>query len=618
MRLAEQNKKKINPRYFLNEEVMERSTARQEILDYMASKNIMPSADPNEELVITKAAERIMQGENPVKVKEAIINQISAMRDIEFRKLSGTATQQPDALRAGLEAVETQSKEGIRCRAVALPIQQALFAAISKYNPALSNNAALKKRLSDGVVGHTTIQAINLISTASKEAGIPSFSDDRKGFAEVCRLDRKTSKAIVDAISSLDMRVISALSNLVLRDEDKRTEITTGISGTSKVPKDLNIRYGPQNWQVPESGLLQPRPEEAGRSLEESKARDASYNALKDQKSKKLFEALMGKKILKEQDDAVGLPGDIEAKKTTTDSEKKTDENYQKIKSIVEKYSKIYKPEEDPQLISKIQPIVERNLAWLGIDYGTSEGKKISSLATKITLKHFMDIGVQSINQTTPEMIGDFVQLIKLIFQNAGSQFIFLINQLLSSTGRGEALKAYKEHAKMLPEESKWLAKEIYLQIQRGLSSLNEAKKGAAGAGASAAVVAVSQQVGSGLAGAAASNAVKQSVIERFLAFIARNEGGISALLRLAPKTLWVGFTLVGAIALYALAQLIMTASNVVDIINMSSQRAKEKVERWLGPSTAPTAPATVTPATQCPAGQVKNAQGFCVATVDD
>jgi len=394
MRLAEQNKKKINPRYFLNEEVMERSTARQEILDYMASKNIMPSADPNEELVITKAAERIMQGENPVKVKEAIINQISAMRDIEFRKLSGTATQQPDALRAGLEAVETQSKEGIRCRAAALPIQQALFAAISKYNPALSNNAALKKRLSDGVVGHTTIQAINLISTASKEAGIPSFSDDRKGFAEVCRLDRKTSKAIVDAISSLDMRVISALSNLVLRDEDKRTEITTGISGTSKVPKDLNIRYGPQNWQVPESGLLQPRPEEAGRSLEESKARDASYNALKDQKSKKLFEALMGKKILKEQDDAVGLPGDIEAKKTTTDSEKKTDENYQKIKSIIEKYSKIYKPEEDPQLISKIQPIVERNLAWLGIDYGTSEGKKISSLATKITLKHFMDIGV--------------------------------------------------------------------------------------------------------------------------------------------------------------------------------------------------------------------------------
>ena len=64
MRFVEQNKKKIDPRYFLNEEVMERSTARQEILDYMASKNIMPSADPNEELVITKAAERIMQGEN--------------------------------------------------------------------------------------------------------------------------------------------------------------------------------------------------------------------------------------------------------------------------------------------------------------------------------------------------------------------------------------------------------------------------------------------------------------------------------------------------------------------------------------------------------------------------
>lgn len=293
MKFAEQNKKKIDPRYFLNEEVMERSTARQEILDYMASKNIMPSADPTEESLITNAANRIMDGGDPIRIKEEVVDRISTMREVEFRKLSGTATKQPDALRAGLEAVETQSKEGIRCRAVALPIQQALFAAISKYNPALSNNAALKRRLSDGVVGHTTIQAINLISTASRGAGIPSFSDDKKGFAEVCRLDRKTSKAIVDAISSLNMQVISALSNLMLKDEDKRTEIPTGISGTSKVPKDLNIRYGPQNWQVPESGLLQPRPEEAGRSLEESKARDASYNTLKEQKNKKLFEALI-------------------------------------------------------------------------------------------------------------------------------------------------------------------------------------------------------------------------------------------------------------------------------------------------------------------------------------
>jgi hypothetical protein len=334
-------------------------------------------------------------------------------------------------------------------------------------------------------------------------------------------------------------------------------------------------------------------------------------NAYIRNRNKILFETLMNSKfhkdkknfILKEQDEAVGLPGDIEGSRTTDNQQAPSEDvQKQKAKALVQKYAPLYKPEDDAQLVSQIQPMVEQKLAWLGIDFGTTEGKKISTLATKITLKHFMDVRVEGqsnqITETTPSMISDFIELIKLILQNAGSEAMFLIKQLSNPTGREEAWKAYKQHAGEFPSELKWLANEIYLQSKR---ALQEAKRtgGAVGAGATAAVAGVSQQVGTSLAGVAASAAAKQGLFTRFFTFIEQNEKGIAASLRLAPKTLWLGVTVIGGIVLFVIGQLTLAVASAVDIINLLAKTAKEKIEQWLPPSSTPTTPATTPAKTQ-------------------
>lgn len=290
MRFAEQNKKKFDPRYFLTE--MNVYEAEQHILNYMASQNIMPSDDSAENILIKQAANSVRDGENPDDAAQRVTEKISQIRDKKFKKLSGTAEQAPE-FRAGFEKIETASREGMRCKKTALPIQQAIFAAISKLNPQLKNSQILSKRLSDGIVGHTTVQAINIISKATSGMGLPQYSDDAKGFAEVCGLDQNTVARIVATIKTLDTEIINALSNLILKEPKKQdvVQVKGGVSGTANQPPTEKVG----SWQLPPGGFYQRRPEEVAREvgLEEAKRRDTSYNKLNEQKQKKLFKALV-------------------------------------------------------------------------------------------------------------------------------------------------------------------------------------------------------------------------------------------------------------------------------------------------------------------------------------
>ena len=252
MRFAEQNKKKIDPRYFLNEDIQsDMEAAAREMGAGQYRPNPALAFDPTQKAV--SGTEKLV---NPF-----------------YSEYS---------------ALATKSKGFVKCPNIAGPIQAAAVEVIKGVRPELVSTPALIKRLTDGKVGATTLQMINV---ALKFAGKPVMPVSMKSFQQVCNLNPVQVKEIVGYMNQLprqDAEKIAALAN-------QPTQQTTG----TEKRKESDYQYFPQRSTDPSITKIAPKVEKPvdtskiGQGMDESKARDASYNALKEQKNKKLFEALI-------------------------------------------------------------------------------------------------------------------------------------------------------------------------------------------------------------------------------------------------------------------------------------------------------------------------------------
>ena len=200
--------------------------------------------------------------------------------------------------------------------------------------------AGLYGKKVDGIVGPETIKAVEQM------AGVPAGTTNKQ--------------EIIDNVESYLMwasKAASAAGGAAVADAIKKSEYTpTGlgadiaaasayqagkavppVSATQKEkpisktpqqpssfigrkigePKEGDVMKGELGPEVYHNGEWMPQSEyqQLKKGLEEAKSRDTSYNRIRDEKNKKLFEALVGtnikKKILNEQDEVVGLPGEV-------------------------------------------------------------------------------------------------------------------------------------------------------------------------------------------------------------------------------------------------------------------------------------------------------------------
>jgi len=247
MRFAEQNKKKIDPRYFLNEDIQsDMEAAAREMGAGQYRPNPALAFDPTQKAV--SGTEKLV---NPF-----------------YSEYS---------------ALATKSKGFVKCPNIAGPIQAAAVEVIKGVRPELVSTPALIKRLTDGKVGATTLQMINV---ALKFAGKPVMPVGMKGFQQVCNFNPVQVKEIVGYMNQLprqDAEKIAALAN----------QPAQQATGTDRIPRL------PQRSTDPSITRIAPKVEKPvdtskiGKGMDESKARDVSYNTLKEQKNKKLFEALI-------------------------------------------------------------------------------------------------------------------------------------------------------------------------------------------------------------------------------------------------------------------------------------------------------------------------------------
>ena len=288
MRFAEQNKKKIDPRYFLNEDIQsDMEAAAREMGAGQYRPNPALAFDPTQKAV--SGTEKLV---NPF-----------------YSEYS---------------ALATKSKGFVKCPNIAGPIQAAAVEVIKGVRPELVSTPALIKRLTDGKVGATTLQMINV---ALKFAGKPVMPVSMKSFQQVCNLNPVQVKEIVGYMNQLprqDAEKIAALlanqpaqqatgTDRIPSLPPKRSKVTGTDSSqfppsvARETSKTRSINDTPKEgdtFKSEKTGILvwhngEYIPKEdydqlkSQGKLEESKARDASYNALKEQKNKKLFEALI-------------------------------------------------------------------------------------------------------------------------------------------------------------------------------------------------------------------------------------------------------------------------------------------------------------------------------------
>lgn len=132
-----------------------------------------------------------------------------------------------------------------------------------------------KQMVSDGVIGHYYVGAVNAFIKKILEKEIAprnninsGYTDDMEGYKAICR-------------------DIFDLNNMMIYWEDKSQKPTSDTKETAPSNEF--------NYKEPELGRAT-TPAEIGikkTSLREAEARDNSYNRLKDEKNKKLFEALI-------------------------------------------------------------------------------------------------------------------------------------------------------------------------------------------------------------------------------------------------------------------------------------------------------------------------------------
>lgn len=249
MRFAEQNKKKIDPRYFLNEDIQS---------DMEAAAREMGAGQyrPNPALAFDSTQQATTSG------TEKLVNPFYS----EY------------------SALATKSKGFVKCPNIAGPIQAAAVEVIKGVRPELVSTPALIKRLTDGKVGATTLQMINV---ALKFAGKPVMPVNMKSFQQVCNLNPVQVKEIVGYMNQLPRQDAEKIAALLA---NQPTQQATGTDRIPRLPQrstDPNItRIAPKVEKPVDTSKI-------GQGMDESKARDASYNALKEQKNKKLFEALI-------------------------------------------------------------------------------------------------------------------------------------------------------------------------------------------------------------------------------------------------------------------------------------------------------------------------------------
>jgi len=251
MRFAEQNKKKIDPRYFLNEDIESDIAAAREMGAGQYRPNPALAFDPTQKAV------------------------------------SGTE-KLVDPFYSQYSTLATKGKGFVKCPEIAGPIQAAALEIIKGVRPELVSTPALMKRLTDGKVGVTTLQMINV---ALNFAGKPSMPVNVKSFQQVCSFTPAQVQEIVGYMKQLPRQTAEKIAAL--------SSQTAQTTGTDK-RKESDYQYLPQRSTDPSITRIAPKVEKPvdtskiGRgTLEESKARDASYNTLKEQKNKKLFEALI-------------------------------------------------------------------------------------------------------------------------------------------------------------------------------------------------------------------------------------------------------------------------------------------------------------------------------------
>lgn len=246
MRFAEQNKKKIDPRYFLNED-------NQSDIEDAAREMGVGQYKPN-----------------------------PALAGSTQQTTSGTE-KFVNPFYSDYSTLATKSKNFVKCPNIAGPIQAAAVEVIKAVKPELVSTPALLKRLTDGKVGATTLQMINV---ALKFASKPAMPVGMKGFQQVCNFSPFQVKEIVGYLNQLprqDAEKIAALTN-------QPAQQTTGTDSLPRLPQrstDPNITKITQKVEKPVDTS------KIGKDLEEAKSRDNSYNTLKEQKNKKLFEALI-------------------------------------------------------------------------------------------------------------------------------------------------------------------------------------------------------------------------------------------------------------------------------------------------------------------------------------
>ena len=280
MRFTEQNKKKFNPRYFLNEADNFFGTPAE-------IKPRTPEEIERQQAARKKAMEKAKQlglpytGEEDDDVTTAAApSQPSGIESTEGTSDTSMLGYKPPSL-----SDIASSGKGIRCAAAA-KIQDAMYPLVAPLVPDGPRKMKILRRLKDGVVGPSTASVYNYI--AKTLYGLETVPVNQEGFQKICNLNQDQLKAIAAQAQYMDKKVVKAY--LAAMEKSTATQVPTSATEPAK------------KWEMPPGGLYQRTPREAaGRdpdeenlgNLKESKTRKTSYMKLNEQKHKKLFKMLI-------------------------------------------------------------------------------------------------------------------------------------------------------------------------------------------------------------------------------------------------------------------------------------------------------------------------------------
>lgn len=257
MRFTGQNKKKLDARYFLNEAIYNQDPDFQVVVD------IVQDTFMNKQVLTPPELEALDANFKKLKVLDQS-NELdtyeTAKKAYEFlqkRTLKGfDVPEEPISATTSLGKIATKGKGYAGKCDIARLIQTAARGIIQKSS--ISNKQKILKRLSDNIMGPTTLSVINLVAS---RIGSQKFPLNQSGFAEACSKPEGFASLVIQELLKLDPQTIAQA-------------VTGGGSGEMYAQDDISR-------EITESKLF------------ESKERDNSYNRIKDEKNKKLFEALI-------------------------------------------------------------------------------------------------------------------------------------------------------------------------------------------------------------------------------------------------------------------------------------------------------------------------------------